>query len=260
MVFSSNRHGPHFKLYSTSGTEGSVHRLTHGPGDDVFARVAPDGERIVFASNRDGGWRLYLIQNFDDSSPVALGDPQVDAIHPAWSPDGTAIAYSRRSPTTEEWEVWILDLESLTATRVTEGLFPEFRPPRGDLLLFQRSRNRDGAWYSIWTSRLDGTRQREIVSGMDWGAVNPSWSPDGATIAFNTVGKSSASRGPTASEGDDIYTVEADGTNRQRLTLRATPEWNPGWLGDRIYFSARQNGQTSIWSVAAPSPPPAHNR
>ncbi|MEE8141990.1 MAG: hypothetical protein V3T77_02715 [Planctomycetota bacterium] len=255
LLFASNRHSTNFKLYLRMGRENTVRRLTHGPGDDIFPDLSPDGQQLVFASNRDGGWRLYLMENLEDHAPRRLGDVDVTAIHPSWSPDGRWIAYSRLSPVSGEWEIWFLDLESHEQTRVAAGLFPDFRPPEGQVIAFQRPRQRDHQWYSIWTVRTDGTREKEIVAGKAWGAVNPSWSPDGSRIVFNSVGRSPNARELPPNRGDDIYCVNADGTNLTRLTFLDTPEWNPFWsLGEtpRIYFNALRDGETAIWSVTPP--------
>ena len=71
-------------------------RLAGGPGDDVEPAWSPDGTRIAFASNRTGGYDLWLV-------PTTRGEPQllVDstgaARAPAWSPDGQRLAYSGTS-------------------------------------------------------------------------------------------------------------------------------------------------------------------
>ncbi len=255
LVFSSNRHSANFKIYLRLSNENTVRRVTHGGGGDIFPDISPDGNRLVFASNRDGGWRIYLVDHRGGSPPGRLGDAEGEAIHPSWSPDGRSIAFSRLSATSGEWEIWILDLETHEERRVTTGLFPDYRPGAGDTLAFQRPRQRDREWFSIWTVRLDGTHQQEIVAGKDWGAVNPSWSPDGSRIVFNTVGRSPSTRELPPDRGDDIYCVNADGTNLTRLTFLDTPEWNPFWgveASPRIYFNALRDGQTAIWSVAAP--------
>ena len=247
VVFSSNRFSPHFKLCVRPPRGSAVRRITDGVGHDLHPAPAADG-RIAFVSTRSGAPRLYLLANLEDSSPRRLGDADADALHPSWSPDGTQIAYARLSPVTHRWEVWIIDLATGQQRFLTEGLFPEFHP-RGARLVFQRARRRDENWFSIWTIRLDGTHEQEIISGKDWGAVNPTWSPGGEWIAFNTVARSPANRGLLA-QGDDIWCVRADGELPTRLTARPSPEWNPRWgTNGRLYFTSLQSGETSVWSL-----------
>lgn len=249
VVFSSNCHGPYHKLYLRTENDSTLRRLTHGPGHDFHAAPDPESRRIAFTSTRDGGPRLYLLNDLDTPSAQRLGDHAVDAVHPSWSRDGRRIVYSRRSPVTGEWEIWLLDLAAGGQQRfITDGLFAEFHPTE-ERIVFQRARQRDRNWFAIWTIELDGSREREIIAGRNWGAVNPCWSPDGEWIAFNTVGKSAASRELTG-QGDDIWCVRADGEFPTRLTFRDTPEWNPAWGRDgRIYFCSVQEQETAVWSL-----------
>ena len=248
VLFASNRHSPRYKIYLRRLGEHTVRQITHGEGDDAHCTVAADGDRMVFASNRSGRWALYLMDGLDDPEVRRLTEETVDSVHPSFSPNGKEVAFNRRSPVSGEWEIWILDLTTGQPRFVCNGLFPSFHP-MGHLLAFQRHRRRDEQWYSIWTIETDGTREREIVSGKDWAAVNPEWSPSGAQIVFNTVRSLSAPTEPN--RGDDIFVVGANGEQPTRLTFSAGAEWNPFWGTDgRIYFNATIDGATAVWSLA----------
>ncbi|MEM7164936.1 MAG: hypothetical protein AAF581_05690 [Planctomycetota bacterium] len=249
IVFSSNRHSRHYKLYMRHPDGYLVRQLSYGPGDDLFAAAAPTGDRVVFSSDRSGTWQLYLLEHLEDRDPKRLGEGDAASIHPAWAPDGQSLAYSRLSPVSGDWEIWIYDLRTATTQRLVSGLFADYHPD-GKRVVFQRPRQRDGQWYSIWTVQLDGTRETEIIAGRDYGAVNPTWSPDGEWIAYNTVSPQ-LEGSPVTRSGDDIYMVRYDGRQETRLTQETAPVWNPHWSADgAIYFCSAQGDQTAIWSLS----------
>ena len=80
-------------------------RLTQSQDDEVQPRVSPDGRRVAFASNRgndEGDFDVWLMRLFDKNTPDETGGrgPALRFArvvgyegHPAWSPDGTRLAY-----------------------------------------------------------------------------------------------------------------------------------------------------------------------
>jgi len=80
-------------------------RLTQSQDDEVQPRVSPDGRRLAFASNRgndEGDFDIWLMRLFDKNTPDETGGrgpafrfARVAGYegHPAWSPDGTRLAY-----------------------------------------------------------------------------------------------------------------------------------------------------------------------
>jgi Tol biopolymer transport system component len=80
----------------------------------------------------------------------------------------------------------------------------------------------------IWTMNADGSGQRRVVE-MERPAHMADWSPDGTRIAFSTE------RG----DGNfDVYSVDADGGNLQRLTT-SNSYWGPRWSPDGRRLAVR---------------------
>lgn len=71
-------------------------RLTSANGFDDQPAWSPDGMQIAFTTNRDGPFRIYVM-NVDGSGqhPLALDNPVESEQNPSWSPDGTRIVYCR---------------------------------------------------------------------------------------------------------------------------------------------------------------------
>jgi len=97
-------------------------------------------------------------------------------------------------------------------------------------------------YYQLWTVNSDGNGKRQITSGHY--DMNPSWSPDGKKIACSrrTVIGDSSFR--------DIWIMDADGSNQQKLTDAAStlgsydsPSWSPD--GKKIAIEAAVGGMMS---------------
>jgi len=68
-------------------------RITRHPGDDISPAWSPDGQFLLFASNRDGRYNLYSYSRVD-SSLRRITDTSAGAFSPEVSPDGFRIIYS----------------------------------------------------------------------------------------------------------------------------------------------------------------------
>jgi TolB protein len=164
----------------------------------------------IWTMNADGSGQTRLLP--------ALGDG-VDYSLPAWSPDGTRIAYT---------------------TWTNEGG------------VSQNIRNADQT-SAIWTMNADGTDRRLVIDGTPDQAWIPAWSPDGQWIAY-TLSPQSAPAGatgpqenvapgqigpPSTSLGASIWIVRPDGTESRRASPEGTDAINPVWSpdGDSIAFS-----------------------
>ncbi|HEX8915929.1 MAG TPA: hypothetical protein VF796_26515 [Humisphaera sp.] len=264
VVFSSTRHNEHTDIYMQRVDGTAVTQLTSDQADDAFPSFSPDGRKICFASTRAGAWQIYMMDT-DGRNVVQVTNGNMQCVHPTFSPDGSRIAYSAIGSRSAQWELWVADLRTGEKRMIGYGLFPRWCPDRSvDRIAFQKSRQRGTRWFSIWTLDLiegEGRRLTEVVSSPNAAVVSPCWSPDGKRLAFATIVEPARS-GAEKDERklalakqygqQDIWTVDADGGNRQRLTDGNGMNLSPYWGADnRVYFISDRGGAECVWSVRA---------
>lgn len=96
--------GVGLRVAADKSSLGSAKSLTDFDGDTAPA-ISPDGKKVVFMSNRENNWDIYLV-NIDGSNLIRLTKDEAFDGLPTWSPDGKAIAFvsNRGGP----WSVWAM--------------------------------------------------------------------------------------------------------------------------------------------------------
>jgi len=150
---------------------------------DGQAAFAPDGERIAFRSERDGGGLFVMGATGESVRRVTdLG------FNPAWSPDGRQLAFANEAvgdPYSRaiESELWKVDLRDGAPTRLTEtdAVQPAWSPDGGRIAFWSNT----GGQRDVWTVDAAGGEPLAVTSDRftDW---SPAWSPDGRWLYFSS--------------------------------------------------------------------------
>ena len=91
--------------------------LTNHPAWDYYPRWSPNGQHILFYSNRERNQDDIYVMNADGTNVVNLTrDPSEDRM-PAWSPDGNWIVFM--SSRHANWEIYIMEANGENQTRIT---------------------------------------------------------------------------------------------------------------------------------------------
>ena len=144
-------------------------------------RFSPDGRRVVFDTRAAVDGEIWVYE-------LASGTPQrltagEDVHQPEWQPDGKAIAYTARNPTSGE-DLMIMPLDGSAETRpifVAPGdQYDASWTPDGRSLVYLD----DDPTQGIWMVRLaDGVRAK-LTSGAGKSMGEPRVSPDGRWLAY----------------------------------------------------------------------------
>ncbi|HEX2719275.1 MAG TPA: hypothetical protein VHM67_16530 [Gemmatimonadaceae bacterium] len=83
-----------WEIFRIDLATGTTTNLTNHPFADQHPRVSPDGQRVVFHTNRDIQFEVYAV-GADGGAAVNLSNNPEDDRYPSWSADGTRIVWSR---------------------------------------------------------------------------------------------------------------------------------------------------------------------
>lgn len=180
---------------------------------------SPDGATIAFDSGRaheetgEGGRDLYLVDVAGGAKPVRLTSDPASEVQPAWSPDGSQIAFVRYESDSDT-DIYLLDVRDGGVSRLTDGPEADFRPawsPDGTRIAFERAGD-------IYAMNADGSRVERLTDDPAFDG-EPAWSPDGTRIAFSSD-----------RDGDaEIFVMNPDGSNPTQLTHNNVGDTEPSW-------------------------------
>jgi Tol biopolymer transport system component len=197
----------------------------------------PDGQDIVYSSNRVGGWRLWRLPAYG-GSPRDLPIAGQRAQYPAVAPAGNHMAFTDSPSVSAIWRATLGSSETSTEERPLirssgNESSPMYSPDGQKIANISDQTGTD----EIWVSDADGANRVRVTNFNGPPMIRLRWSPDGKTILFDARGD----------HGQDLYSVPAvAGAKPKRLLLGS---WNASWSNDgkRIYYDSR--GQ--LWKATA---------
>jgi Tol biopolymer transport system component len=99
-------------LYTLSITGGRATPVTQGLPFDTQPVYSPNGQWIVFVSDRSGAENLWLVHpDGSELHQVSFGNDDTELVSPAWSPDGESVYVSRFSWAVDNYELWRYGLD-----------------------------------------------------------------------------------------------------------------------------------------------------
>jgi len=252
IAFVSYRDGD-YEIYVMDADGSGQTRLSNRPGVDRDPAWSPDGSKIAFTSERDGNPEIYVM-NADGSSQTRLtysaGLPDqawlgIDQ-DPAWSPDGSKIAFT--SYRDGDTAVFVMNADGSAQTRLSEENTSDFGPawsPDGSKISFfsYRSGRAD-----VYVMNADGSAQTRLTDNPAADQA-PDWQPIPATTSSEKIAFVSDRDGSY-----EVYVMNRDGSGQTRLTgpglgVNDWPSWSPD--GGRIAFTSDRDGNWQIYLMNA---------
>src|SRR6056297_572203 len=249
----------HYDLFRWDQSSGALTRLTDAVGYDAEASYSPDGEQIVFASNRaayqekltereeklfevDPAFMMDLyIMDADGTNVRQLTDvPGYDG-GPFFSPDGRRICWRRFSQDGATAEVYTMKTDGTEASRLTDlgaMSWAPFYHPSGDYLIF--TTNKHGfANFELYLVRADGQGEPVRVTHTDGFDGLPVFLPGGEQLSWTS--------NRTPAKQSQIFLADwNDAKARSLLGLSGSSE--PAKLTDRSAALASAEASTPEFS------------
>ncbi len=213
----------------------------HKIADDIYEKLigvrGAFATRIAYVTKAGREYRLEVADSDGESTQVALRSNE-PIISPAWSPDGTKVAYV--SFEAKKPVVYVQDLISRQCTVIANYRGSNSAPswsPDGSKLAVALSRD---SYTQVYVVNADGTGLRKLThtTGIE---TEPQFSADGQAIYFTS----------DRSGGPQIYRMSVNGGEVQRVTFSGSynisPRVSPD--GKMLAYISRRDGRFQLFAL-----------
>jgi TolB protein len=198
----------------------------------------PAGQVIAYVSADEAGEDIFVLDvNRGIAHNLTYRLSSSNEREPAWSPDGSQIAFSSWHQTYQVANIYVMNMDASNLRQLTHlDIDYDFSPvwsPDGQRITFVTYR---GSRSDLSFMNASGENIRPLTD-TDIPKASPTWSSDGNSIAFTAYQDGS---------GNSIYLVDADGSNERQLIAGNyfAPAWSPD--GAHIAF-VRGDSQAEIF-------------
>lgn len=189
-------------IYIMPISGGDAKALTQGLAWDMQPRFSPDGQWIAYTSDAAGGDNIWVMK-IDGSEARAVTSETFRLLNsPAWSPDGNYIAARKHFTKTRSLgtgEIWLYHVSGGSGLQLTQkpndqkdvgepifspdGRYVYYSQDTTPGPVFEYSKDPTPGIYTIKRFDRETGETDTLIGGMG-GAIRPTPSPDGETMAF----------------------------------------------------------------------------
>ena len=199
------------------------------------------GSKILFQSNRDGRWQIYMM-NADGSDQKNISNDKFNNNFVSCSAKGDLIAFVSDRDGNEE--IYTMKPDGSSLKRLTNEPGRDIHPyitPDGKRILFNSARD-NSPNFEIYSINTDGTNLIRLTKSVDEKTC-ARLSPDGSRIVYL--------EGSAALRNDEIVVTDSRGQYARNVTNSAAAEGWPVWSpdGQRIYYCSDDSGTFCIYEM-----------
>lgn len=195
--------------------------------------------QLLYVETRGVRQSALFVHDLAADRRERLAVPDGYANAPAWSPDGSQVAFSLTGPDGYS-HLWVVDADGETPARqITTGEAVDDNPrwaPDGDRLVFSSIRDGDYDW-RLFTVDVEGDEPPQPLGSSKGHSVFPDWSPDGRYLVYANRAEGTyklrlhdlndgSERRITSGQGEDLYPrFSPDGTQVLFSSNRLDDVW-----------------------------------
>lgn len=230
IIFSGRKHGDSLTEIFIINKDGTgLRQVTNTPSTlEAYPGLSPNGQLIVYvAQDQLGNSQLYTCDinggNIHQVTKFSVTYRKLFCLRPIWSSDGTTIYFNSNKDTTA-FNIYSIKSDGSNLKRITTNTIASDWGPNISMdvmkIVFYSAIN---SIPYIFTVNTDGTNRKQLTTFF---SGDPVWSPDGNYVAFMSNKDKPAN---DWAQGQDIYTIKADGTELTRITNTTGDKYYIDW-------------------------------
>lgn len=243
LLFVSNQDGDR-EIFITNLKGENLTQLTQNSSDDYDASWSPNGQHILFTSNRDNGNSEVYIMRTDGSQQVNLSKSAGYDGQARWSPDGNSIAFT----SDRDGAIGLFIMTPMTGNDIRKLSFEHSKnvgfsqpvwSPNGKWIAYRKQNERAKA--DLWLVDVDKNKHRQLTNNDKFDDDLPNWSPDSNKLIYQS----------RRNREYNIYLYNINSNKESKLTNLPSADARPRWSnqGNEIVFLSTRgpSGRTQVF-------------